>query len=67
MTAYQFWGAESGLEMSALCAIIGASDQHVRGALIFLTQEGLVALDQTTDTARLTENGARNLLGHPGE
>lgn len=66
MTAYQFWGAESGLELSALCAIVGATDPHVRGALVFLAQEGLVMHDQTTDTARLTESGARNLLGHPG-
>jgi len=67
MTAYQFWGPESRLELSALCAIIGASDHDVRGALIFLTQEGLVAHDQATDTARLTVNGARNLLGPPGQ
>jgi hypothetical protein len=65
MIAYQLWGADSHLEPAALCRSLRTTDRHMGGLLAYLADQGLVCLDSTTGTVRLTEHGARDLLGTP--
>jgi hypothetical protein len=63
MIGYQLWGTDSGLAVSELRQVLGATDIGLGGALTFLIHEGLVCLDQAAGTVRLSAAGARNLLG----
>ena len=63
MIGYRLWGTDSGLAVSDLRQVLGATDIGLGGALAFLIREGLVSLDQVAGTVRLSDAGARNLLG----
>jgi len=63
MIGYQLWGTGSGVQVSALSGFLRTTDSRLGGAVAFLSGEGLVCLDEVTGTVRLTEAGARHLLG----
>ena len=63
MIGYQLWGAESTLDVSQLSGALRTTAAQLDGAVAFLTGEGLVVHDDATRTVRLTDIGARNLLG----
>ena len=62
---YQLWGIESGLQLAGLADFLHASDARLIGVVAYLTEEGLVTLDEGSGTVRLTSRGAGNLLAAP--
>ena len=54
MIAYQLWGVDSNLELVALCRSLRTTDSHMGGLLAYLAHQGLVRLDTTAGTVRLT-------------
>ena len=63
MIGYRLWGAGSVLELSQLSAVLGTTDGRLGSVLTLLVREGLICLDQAAGTVRLSDFGARNLLG----
>ncbi|MFI5365638.1 MAG: hypothetical protein ACHQ4J_08445 [Candidatus Binatia bacterium] len=63
MIGYRLWGAGSVLELSQLSAGLGTTDGRLGSVLTLLVCEGLICLDQAAGTVRLSDLGARNLLG----
>lgn len=63
MIAYQLWGIDSHLELSALCRSLRTTEHHMGGVLAYLAGQGLVYMDVAAGTVRLSESGARDLLG----
>lgn len=63
MIGYHLWGGGSGLEVSTLSSFLHTTDHRLGGAVAFLSAEGLVCLDEVNGTVRLSELGARHLLG----
>lgn len=62
MAAYQLWGSSSALNLEELAGCLRSTDTRVASLAAYLAGEGLVALDKSGGTVRLTESGARNLL-----
>ena len=62
MIGYQFWGPSSGFEVKYLSGFLRTTEARLRTALAYLTTEGLVSLDATAGTVRLSDSGARDLL-----
>lgn len=65
MAGYQIWGTGSGVQLAELCGFLRTTDGRLVNAIAFLTDEGLVCLDEIAGTVRLTDSGARNLFGDP--
>jgi hypothetical protein len=63
MTAYELWGTGSGVELSELSGFFGTTDTRVGSVLLYLTGEGLVSLDRSAGTIRLSDDAARTLFG----
>jgi hypothetical protein len=63
MIGYRLWGTESVLELSELPTFLGTTGSRLGSVLSLLVFEGLICLDQTAGTVRLSASGARNLLG----
>jgi hypothetical protein len=63
MIGYQLWGAGSGLELADLPGTLRTSGPRLVSALRYLSREGWVRIDEVTGTVRLTDSGARRLLG----
>ncbi len=63
MIGYHLWGACSGLELSELPVILQTTDKTLGAALQYLSSEGLVCFDGAAGTVRLSDSGARHLLG----
>lgn len=66
MIAYQLWGVSSGVQLSELPAALQATGSRVGTALRFLSSEGLICVDEVAGTVRLSDSGARHLLGLTG-
>ncbi len=62
---YEIWGVESGLQLAGLADLLRVSDARLIGVVAYLTEEGLVVVDDGTRTVRLTPRGAGNLLSEP--
>jgi len=62
MIAYQFWGDDGGIELSALSGSLHTSDHCIGGAVSFLAHEGWVQVDERTGIVRLTDNGVQHFL-----
>ena len=67
MIGYQFWGRSSSFEVQHLSTFLRTTEARLRAALAYLTTEGLVSLDTTAGTVRLSDSGARDLLAELGE
>ena len=65
MIGYQLWGAASGLQLAELSAVLHTSGGRIGTVLGFLSSEGLVCVDEAAGTVRLSDSGARHLLGAP--
>lgn len=65
MIGYQLWGVGSGLELADLPVALRTTGASVGTALRFLSSEGLVDVDEAAGTVRLSNSGARRLLGLP--
>lgn len=63
MIGYQLWGVASGFRLSELSGALCTTDNRLGGALTYLAAEGLICLDESTGTVRLSAAGARHLLG----
>jgi len=63
MIGYQFWGVGSGVQLTELPAALQATGSKVGTALRFLVSEGLICVDEVAGTVRLSDSGARQLLG----
>ena len=63
MIGYHMWGACSGLELSELPTVLRTTDKTLGVALQYLSREGLVCFDEAAGTVRLSDSGARHLLG----
>jgi hypothetical protein len=62
---YRIWGIESGLQLAGLADLLRVTDARLIGVVAYLSEEGLVALDEGSRTVRLTPRGAGNLLAAP--
>ena len=62
MMGYQMWGPASAFELRQLCGSLRTSETRLGGVLTYLASEGLVALDASAGTVRLSDHGARKLL-----
>lgn len=63
MIGYQLWGVGSGLELAELPAALRSTHIEIRTVLRYLSREGLVDVDEAAGTVRLSDSGARHLLG----
>jgi hypothetical protein len=63
MTGYQLWGVGSGVQVTELPAALQTTGSRVATALRFLSSEALICLDEVAGTVRLSDSGARHLLG----
>jgi len=63
MIGYQLWGVGSELGLADLPAALRTTRAGVGTALRFLSGEGLVEVDETAGTVRLSNAGAQRLLG----
>jgi hypothetical protein len=61
----QIWGVESGLQLAGLAELLRVSDARLIGAVAYLCEEGLVAIDEGRRTVQLTRHGARSLFLDP--
>ena len=66
MIGYQLWGVGSGLELVDLPVALRSTHVAIGTALRYLSREGLVHVDEEAGTVRLSDSGARHLLGVPG-
>jgi len=62
MIGYRFWGVLSGFELEQLSGFLGTTETRLDHALTYLAAEGLISLDKTAGTVRLSDHGARHLL-----
>jgi len=62
MLGYQMWGTESHWSFTDLSAFLRTSDARLGSALTYLHGEGLVSLDYTACTVRLSNHGAAKLF-----
>ncbi len=62
MIGYRFWGAGSGFELVQLSGLLRTTETRLEVVLTYLAAEGLVILDKTAGTVRLSDHGARHLL-----
>ena len=62
---YQIWGIESSLQLAGLGDLLRVSDARLIGVVAYLTEEGLVVLDEGSRTVRLTPRGAGSLRAGP--
>lgn len=65
MIGYQLWGAGSAVELAQLPATLRTTGSSITTALRFLSGEGLIWVDEVAGTVRLSDAGARHLLGSP--
>jgi hypothetical protein len=65
MIGYQLWGVGSGVALAELHAALRSTGAGFGIALQFLSSEGLVDVDETAGTVRLSNSGACRLLGLP--
>ena len=66
MIGYQLWGVGSGLDLADLPATLHSTHVKIGTALRYLSHEGLVQVDEEAGTVRLSDSGARRLLGVSG-
>jgi hypothetical protein len=62
MIGYRFWGVLSGFELAQLSGFLRTTETRLDLVLTYLAAEGLVSLDKTAGTVRLSDHGARHLL-----
>ena len=63
MIGYQLWGVGSAVQLAELPAALQTTGSRLGTALRFLSREGLVCVDEVAGTVRLSDSGARHLLG----
>ena len=66
MIGYQLWGVGSGLDLAELPAAMRSTHMKIGPVLRYLSREGLVHVDEVAGTVRLSDSGARHLLGVSG-
>jgi hypothetical protein len=65
MIGYQLWGVDSAVPLTELPAALHTTGSRIGTALRFLSGEGLICVDEVAGTVRLSDSGARHLLGLP--
>jgi len=62
---YQLWGVDNRLQLAGLADHLRVSDARLIGVVAYLSEEGIVVIDEASHTVRLTPHGAGNLLLDP--